>query len=371
MFGNLKHQGIFKSKTMQDFARLILLAPQWTEGMFRNEARSYGQAIAGAARMARGNGPQWGNAARAMAIGTLGIFLANQLINFASRGKPTWENEEDGHKLDGFIPGGKRGFWLNPMEISGEYLHAAMKYSARHESGIDISTHIAENKFSGLARGGKELATGRDYAGKPFLSTTDRVRAAATDILPMPIFMGAALEKDPRQTFGYRANRQPGSVEKQALGMVGAKVIAAESPRTQMFALAKPFRADRSGKDLAGEYTQLRQALDNDDMDAAREEIRLLFKNGKPREAILHSVGIKTGGKTSGEISPESFTRSKHGEEEMLKSLTPYQRTIYAQAQKDHTDNAKKLQRIIKTVAAPAVVQKRNADSRVPMLKNF
>lgn len=361
LYGNLQSQGIFKSKTLQDMSRLFLLAPQWTEGIFRNEVRSYGQ-LPGLAKGALHGNLNGGNAARTMAMGFLAMFAANQVINYATRKQPTWDNEEDGHKLDAFIPGGKRGFWFSPMEIAAEYSHAAMKYLARHENPMDIATHIAQNKFSGLARGAKELVTGRDYAGRPFQSAGDRVRSAATDVLPMPMFLNANLEKDARQPLGYRAQRTPGSGEKQILQSAGMKVSNAESPRTQMFALAQPFRADKGKGDSAGEYTQLRQALDNDNMDAAKDEVARLYKGGKSREAVLNAVGIKTGAETSGGVKTELFAGSAAREQEMLRSLTPYQKQVYRQAQKDHAENARKLQRVINSVpGAPKPLPKQRA----------
>lgn len=342
LFGNLQNQGIFQDKTMQDISRIVLLAPQWTESQFKNEARGYAQAAKAAYNFVRSGGKKrfLGNTALATALGTIGMLALNQIINYITRKQSTFQNEEEGHKLDAFIPGGKRGFWFDPFEISAEYAHAAEKYLAQHENPVDVATHIASNKLSPIARGAKDALTGRDYSGRHFLSNTDRFRAAAVDALPSPMFLGGNLEKDPRQPLGYRLNRQPGSGEKQILQSFGAKVTAYQSPRSQMFAIAQPFRADRAPNDSAGEYTQLRQALDNDDKDSSQSEIKWLLGRGKTVENIKSAVGLRK----DDSVKPETFAGSSDREADMLASLNPQERKVYDQAQADHIANARKLQ---------------------------
>lgn len=344
LFGNLQSQGLFKNKTLQDISRLIFLAPNWTESQFRSEARAYIQAGKAIPDSLKFKQLMLGNVAQTMATGLVAMLAANQVVNYLTKGHSTFENEEDGHKLDAFIPGGKRGYWFNPMEIAGEYAHNAMKYSAKHENAVDIAAHILSNKLSGPARGTMEGVSGRDYSGKPFLNSTDRFRAAIADALPMPILAGAGIEKDPRAPLGYRINRQEGSATKQLLMSSGLKVTNNESPRTQMFALAQPFRPDRGKTDSAGEYTELRRALDQGQRENVIKELKWLTDRGKSVEAIKEAVGIRK----SGVIAPELFTGGQAREKEMLKALTPYQRGVYRQAQKDHMANAKLLGRIIR-----------------------
>lgn len=352
VFGNIQNQGIFQNKTLQDISRITLLAPNWTETQARAEARAFGQAGKSAYDFVRSGGKKRfiGNSARTAAIG-FGLLLAfNQLVNYFTRGHSTFENEEDGHKFDAFIPGGNRGFWFNPAEIATEFSHAAMKYYAQHENAVDIATHIASNKLSPLARGVKEGLSGRDYAGRHFLSNSDRFTAAAADALPSPLPLGSVLEKDPRQPLGYRISRQPGSIEKQVLQSVGLKVTAAQSPRTQMFELAQPFRPDRGSSDAAGEYTELRRALDNDDLGSAKSEVKWLLDRGKSLDVISHAVGIRK----NGSIPPELFTGSQDREAEMLKTFDASEHKIYAAAQKDHLDNAMKFLKIAPEFRAQA-----------------
>ena len=308
IFGNLQNQGIFKgNKTLQDMARVLLLAPQWTESQLRYELRAYGQAgqkavdLASGADFKRGTILHMGNAVRTLAMGFIALAAANQVINYISRGQSTFQNDEDGHKFDAWIPGGKRGFWFSPMEIAGEYAFRIYEYMANHENAVDAVMHVASNKMSPVARGLAEAASGRDYSGRRFLGDADRFRAALVDMLPAPMPLNVILEKDPRQTLGWRWTRRPGAVEKQALQSLGAKVMAVPSARSEMYALAKPFRADRGGSDTAGEYTELRRALDNDDMPNAEWEIRWLLERGKDVKAIKEAVGISTRKNRDGE----------------------------------------------------------------------
>lgn len=360
VFGNLQNQGLLRNKTLQDISRLIFLAPNWTESQAGNEARAYAQAGKAAYNAARGRGFRVGNSARIFAAGFVGLLVANQIINFLSRGQTTFQNKEDGHKLDAWVPGGKRGFWFDPLEIAGEYAHAAEKYTAQHENPVDVAAHIASNKLSPLARGLKEGLTGRDYAGRHFLNNADRIRAAITDMVPIPLVSGAFFEKDPRAPLGYRVTRQPGAFEKQLLQSVGAKLTAAQSPRTQMFEIAQPFRADRGRSDTAGEYTEMRRAIDNDQLDNARSEIEWLKSRGKSLDAITHAMGIRKGG----QIAPELFTGSQDRENEMLASLTPSQLEIYQQAQVDHLNNALKFLNLLKQLP-PEPPQPKTSVSRL------
>jgi hypothetical protein len=363
LFGNLQSQGIFKSKTLQDIARLVFLAPNWAESQFRNEARAYGQGAKAAFNAARGKGFRLGNAARIFAAGLVGLLAVNQILNFMTRRQSTFQNKEDGHKLDAWIPGGKLGYWFDPLEIAGEYSFAAMKYLAQHENPVDVASHIVSNKLSPLARASKEELTGRDYSGRHFLNNTDRARSAISEVLPVPLVTGAVLERDPRQPLGFRYSRQPGSIEKQLLQSVGMKVANAQSARSEMFAIAQPFRADRSSGDTAGEYTELRRALDNDDMAAAKSEIQWLQNRGKSMAAISHAVGIRS----NGTVAPEMFAGNADREAEMLATLTPHQKEVYAQAQQDHADNAAKFLKLIGGVPPQPAKQPRRAPALAAM----
>jgi hypothetical protein len=64
---------------------------------------------------------------------------------------------------------------------------------------------------------------------------------------------------------------------------------------------------------------------------------------GKSLDNIRNAVGLSS----SGEVRPELFAGSKDKEDAMLKSFNSYHKSIYKQAQADHTKNAKLLGKIL------------------------
>jgi hypothetical protein len=225
---------------------------------------------------------------------------------------------------------------------------------------VDIVTRIASNKLSPLGRGVTELATGRDYAGRKFESNTDRIRAAVEDTLPLPLPLTSVLEREPRSSLGFRINQQPGSIEKQALQSLGLKLDPQMTPRSEVFALAYPFREDKSYSDRASEYREMRRALDNDQLGAVEQEVRGLVARGKTWDQIRAGAGIDKGGG----ISKERFTGGTNDRErEFVRSLTPEQKEIYDAAQVDHKENAKKLRELMNRLR-PELREKFKANQR-------
>ena len=114
-YGNPGSRSVPKSKTMKDLAKLTLFAPGFAEGRFRTEARGIGQAAKVPVDAARGKGFRVGVVAQAMGGMILASLIGNQMLNLFTRGHSTFENPEDGHKLDAWIPGGpnNRGFFFS------------------------------------------------------------------------------------------------------------------------------------------------------------------------------------------------------------------------------------------------------------------
>lgn len=343
VFGNLQNQGLFTNKSYQDLARVIVLAPNWAESQLRAELRGYSQTAAAVGNLARGRA-RLGTVAQGQLTVVLGMLAANQVANFLSTGHSTFQNK-DGHWLDAFIPGGTRGFWFSPLEIGAEYAHMASRYFSQHQTPIDILTRIASNKLGNVARSITTLATGRDYAGRSFATTGDRIRGALLDLMPIPIGLSGAVEKDPRQTFGLRLNRQPGATEKQALQSVGLKVVPAMSATSEMFALAYPYRSDRSYQGPI-EYKDLRAALDNNDESSVQKELALLSSRGRTLNQIQSAIGV---GDT------QKFTDSTVREVAFVRALKPEQKKIYEEAQQEHSAHAKLLMKNLRS--APAEVK--------------
>jgi hypothetical protein len=105
-FGNLRKEGWLKSDTMADIAQLLLLAPHWNEGLLKSEFGAGAQGVKAIKDATVGNiNPATGDRERSLRAGSLlkgsgglllGTFIMNQLINYATRGIPTWQNPRKG-----------------------------------------------------------------------------------------------------------------------------------------------------------------------------------------------------------------------------------------------------------------------------------
>lgn len=360
VFGNLQNQGLFKNKSYQDAVRVALLAPQWAESQLRAELRGYGQIAAAPVDAVRGN-LRLGTVAQGQLTVILGMLAANQVVNYITTGHSTFENK-DGHLLDAFIPGGKFGFWFSPLEIGAEYAHMASRYFSQHMTPMDALSQIARNKLGSVGRSLTTLFSGRDYAGRQLSTTGDRVTAALTDLIPVPIGLSGVIEKDPRQTLGFRLNRQPASGEKQLLQSAGLKVANAQSPASEIYALAYPFRADKSYSGPA-DYRDLRSAVENNDTQHVLDEINLLAKRGKTLDQIKASMGISS----SGTIASQNFSGSADRERVFKSRLTLEQRELYKEAQAMHKQSAQQLKAVLQSLPPETkTLLKANKTPRLP-----
>ena len=303
-FRNLGSQGIFKSKTWQDAARFFFLAPQWVEGMVRSEARGYGQmAKAPFTRKA-------GNIAQGMGTGLLAYAALTQVINLITRGKPTWENDEPGHKFDAWIPDviqGSGGFFISPLSVFAEMTHDSIKYTERGMEPLDVTAQLAKNKASPAMHAFRDLAMGKDFFGRP-LHGLERVAEAAQEVAPVPLFA---------KTGGYK-----GGAERQILSTFGIKATPAASPTNDVYALADKFKREQKIKipDIREEsdYAKLRRALQNGDLELAQEEYDALAKSKKP--ALIETYFKKYPTKPlTGSVATESKFRGTldHGQMEI------------------------------------------------------
>ncbi len=381
LFGNLGRQGVLKSKTAQDIARCLFLAPQWVESQLRSEVGAYVQLGKTVPDALRGR-LRVGALGQQMATGALASFAVAQIINYATRGKPTWENDEEGHKLDAWLPGGTRGFFLPSLGMVAEYGHAMLHQHDQGKGPLESLTHIAQNKLSPVARGVTEAVTNHDPSGHRFPDTATRVRASLMDMLPSPMPLSGLIEKDPRgvagsgpvdsvrsaadhalSPAGYRVNRTPGSLERQLFQTGGMKMDPAPSAMSQMFDLAKPFRANADfHSDAPSRYQQLRRAIDAGDDAGARDEIRAL-RNTQAMD--LDAIGKKVFGiQQNGQVLPPIFTGSGKAEPRLLQSLTPAQRKLYAQAQAENRIHAAKFRQL----AAQLRAEQNGGQRRAPQL---
>lgn len=282
-YGNLGRQGVFKSATFQDLARIVALAPQWVEGMARTEA--------GAAKQLAVDIPREAVQQRRLVVpplakgvvtGVAAAFIANQLVNLASRGQFTWDNEEHGHQLDAWIPdatGKSPGFFLSPLSVFAELTHDAIRYYENKGSVMDAISQIISNKESPLMRAATVLKTGEDWQGKKH-DGWDRIMEAGKALAPVPIPLQPALP--------WQRSAPPGSFQRQLFGSAGIKIEPAPSADSQLFSAARRFKESQGIKEQPqppSEYRDLNNALRKRDWKTARAAYEELIAT-KPETTV-------------------------------------------------------------------------------------
>ena len=338
LFGNIGRQGVFRSRTMQDLARIALFAPQWMEGTLSSEIQALGQTAGAVLDAVTGKRIRAANTARVMLATAAGLLLANQVINYATTGHGTSENEE-GHKMDAWIPGGHYGFWINPLTFLNSFLESFHRYYEDQQprtvddklnSALDALTRIGGNKLSGPMRGVWTALSGRDYRGRPIDSFKGRITEGVMSASPLPIPLSPLLERNPGEfpRLSWQGN-EPGAWERQAAASIGIHLLPAQGPADKMYALGRKFRADTGGSvHEPSKYTLLRRAIRNGDGERQREEMRRLIETGK---ATIDNMDAAMG-MDGGEYHIPKFTGSTTGERDLLKSLSPEDRGTYTAA---------------------------------------
>jgi hypothetical protein len=320
-FGNIGRQGLLKSRTMQDISRLAALAPQWVESMARSEIGGIGELAKVPVDLAMGRGLQVGTLGRAMAGGLLSYLVGTQLLNLATRGHLTMQNEEEGHKLDAWIPdvtGKTKGFFLNPLSVVAELTHDAYRYAFKKDDAIDVGVEILKNKASPFARAAGTLWNGKNYQGEKITGTWNRIEAAGQALVPTPIlFSGAQSDR-------------PGQMQRQLTASLGVKTEPAESTAQSIYTKAQRFMDEHKYKRNpapeptdAPSYSKIRQAIRNGDDKAAMKIIETLRENvpdAQIEKAMKHFVGLP-------------FTRSSRAhEKEFMDTLNERDAALYEEA---------------------------------------
>lgn len=333
-FGNLGRQGIFKSRTAQDIARLIWLAPQWNEGLIRSELGGVGQIGKSVADAVTGKRIAMGALGRDMIAGTVGIFVANQIINQMTRGKFTWENPEEGwgSKLSAWIPdkvGGKSsGFFLNPLGVTAEISHLLLNSYERKGSGWDAMKDFAKSRSSAVARPVMTWLTGKDALGGN-IRTGDMGKEVLKSAAPVPIGGSAVVSALRGLKNGGNTETYPGQFQKQLMQTGGLKTDTAPSPEQRIQDLAKKFKSSKgiepSAEFYAGDYSDLTNALRRNNPKDIALEIQDLLKKKTIDEIKKH---YQSWGKTP-------FTGQRSREAEFIKTLSPEQRAAYTKAQQE------------------------------------
>jgi len=336
-FGNIGRQGLLRSRTMQDASRLAALAPQWVESMARSEIGGVAELAKVPIDLAMGRGLQVGTLGKSMAGGLLAYFVGTQLLNLATRGKLTFQNEEEGHKLDAWIPditGKTPGYFLNPLSVVAELSHDAYRYAFKKDSAIEVATQIAKNKASPFARAAGTLWNGHDYTGAKITGTWNRIKAAGAALAPTPIPLS-----------GFKSG-PAGQTQRQLTASLGVKTEPAETKIRQIVNLHSNWMANssdpkvkldyerRQKEEFVSDYKDLDNALRTGNDKAAIAALKQLQET-KSAEEIKRRMNPRRADGTRKTM----FHETPKIERQFINSLNEKESGIYDQAVEERKKN--------------------------------
>jgi hypothetical protein len=339
--GNIGSQGIFKSNTAKDIARLVILAPQWIEALIRSEVGAVGELATAVLQALKTNRFTPGLLGRTAAALTLGGFTANQVINLMTRGKPTWENPEEGFgtKISAWVPdfvGKGPGFFLNPTTLPFEVSHLLMKSFERTGDWRDAIESYLRGRLSAIGRVPADILSKHDAMGRP-LTTLGTV----ADAVPLPIAGSAAFAAAKQVVTGEHSEVFAGQFEKQALASAGIRLDQALSHEQRIQALASDFAKERGREPWQGppgEYSDLNRYLRLDNHSAAEQALDDLLKTKKPKDVDEY---YRT-------MIHHPFTGKKQWEAPFYSKLTAEEKTVYSQAVRERAAIAQKGRQLLR-----------------------
>lgn len=335
MFGSLGRQGVFKNPTWRSAAQTLFLAPSWQEALIQKELRAASRFSGISSLSGRQGAGRLGMLGEGVGKGLVGYLALAQIINLVTRGKLTFQNDEDGHKLDAWIPNasGEGGFWLSPLSTFAEVTHDFMRLLETKKRGWDAVMQIGENRLGPMGRALYILGTGKSLEGEQYATTGGVLGGALGQLAPAPISIAPAA-----QFAGHAL--APSLVSPTKPGVVGRQVIAAglglkmehsTTALNQMLSKARKFadendiRKDTGWEEVQTDepsYTKLRTALRNDDQRGARKQYDALAEHHTPAE-IDHAMQT---------WARRPFTGSQQGERLFLYSLSDADRELYSDA---------------------------------------
>ncbi len=293
-YGNIGKQGWMKAAWQQDLARMFLLAPQWLEGLVKKEAVGASRLTGLSKVMGKREGlSAIGTTGRGIGTGILFMLGVTQAINLITRGKPTWKNDEKGHKFDAWIPiggGRNQGMWLSPLSLFAEITHDVYRLAETRPTVMSAIDQIAGNKESPLLRAALIGLTGESQ-GQRYTSSAGQLKGVAKSLAPVPItfgklgqFAGHAIAP------GTVPPVAPGTIPRSILGSAGIKAEPAQSALSQAQHMAEDFLKKNDLKKDTGwqqvmvdepGYTRLRTQIRNGDNAGAARTYKALLKNRK------------------------------------------------------------------------------------------
>lgn len=365
IFGSLGRQGVFTSQWLQDVARGVFLAPQWREGLIRRELGAVNQVGEFAKDTAQGKTPYLGTRLRLVGSTAASIFIANQIINLATRGYPTWQNPEDGFgsKISAWVPdylGKSDGFFLNPMGIAMETFHSISSYYSKAEGSKKEKAYDAAAKYgrSGLSYGVRpfvQLLTGRDDMGR-LIKPDNRATDFAKQWVPQPIqgstVTGAARQGWNHLRYGIDKDEQqyPGQYQSQLMAStLGLKTERLPPAGQRITKAASEFNfahgIERPADFYESLYAPLTSALGTP---AAKEAVEKVIAAKMQNDFTTRQEAVDSIAKYYETRPNKPLTGSAEKERVFLKGLTPEQRADYETLKKRRYLELNEVRKVLK-----------------------
>ena len=169
LYGGINWEAEGRSRDIQNFARIVTLAPDWLESNIRNGA--------GMSRLLSDPRSPQGKLYAKMARNILAAYVAADAANYGMNGRHMWENKA-GHALD--IDAGKsadgKERWIRPFGTAADFLRLPFDMaSAAFQNNPDFgsASDIAKNRLSIPGRVILDLVTKRDRMNRPILGKDD------------------------------------------------------------------------------------------------------------------------------------------------------------------------------------------------------
>jgi hypothetical protein len=331
-FGNLGSQGVIKSKTANDIARMIFLAPQWNASLITSELKAYKQLgfdLPKAVLQGKATNVQLLGRAAAAAVVTQ--LLANQIINYMTRGHSTFENEEEGvgAKLSAWIPdvvGSSAGYFLNPLTLPTEMASYFVKSLER--TG-DITKSGKEFLSGRLHTGSRAVMTGftrEDEMGAKLRGGNEVAAHMAMSLVPVPLSTSALLRAGKQLVTRKPEEEFPGQYQKQLAQTFGLKLDMAPTAEQRVRNLASEFNKKHSvvpnAEFFHGPYYFIDRAAlvgNTRNLDA---EVTKVLESKTPKEIYEHYK----------RWIAAPFTGSRKREGEFYSTLSAEQKAAYEKA---------------------------------------
>jgi hypothetical protein len=321
-FGSSGKQALIKNPTLRDITQLILLAPQWVGTRISTEVRFMSRLATTPYVMAtQGKGAavvHFGSLGRGIGTGMVTMLALTQALNLITRGQWTWQNPENEHKMDAWIPDfqGGPGHWISPLAVFMELTHDVARYMASGEKNLgETIMQIGANKLGPLGRSAATFFGGYTPLGQKITTTRGRFTETAKGLIPVPITAGAPLRELghavlPKQVVANRA----GALQRQLFASSGVKSEVAQTAVQKTAKMAKDFM-EREGltKDTGWQqvqtdkanYSKLRSAIRNGDFKEAKSNLEELRATRSDKEIADSMKMWKRRGFTTLKIEPQ------------------------------------------------------------------